>query len=199
MNALPQIILASSSSTRQALLARLHLPFICISPEIDESPQTTDTSANALAIRLAQEKANCIAIQHPDAVVIGSDQVAYFSDQPHVFIGKPYTEEQAIEQLRISRKRTLHFVTAFTVQCQSLGVCQTINDQFSVTFRDLTDDEITRYVTIDQPLHCAGSFKCEGLGISLFEQMQGDDFTTLMGLPLIKLSHQLRMLHFPIP
>lgn len=198
MRDVPKIILASSSVTRQTLFSRLNLPFVSISPDIDESPKN-DQSAQDLAIRLAHQKASHVAKQYPNAIVIGSDQVAYFADQPHLFIGKPYTRETAIQQLLMSKKRTLNFATALSVQCESLDFKQTELDLFSVTFRDLKLDEITRYVDIDQPLYCAGSFKCESLGMSLFEQIKGDDFTSLMGLPLIQLCHILRALHLQIP
>ena len=195
---LSEIILASSSQTRQQLLDRLHLAYISISPDIDESAYG-ETHADDLAQRLAFEKARCIALQHPDAIVIGSDQVAWREHAPHIFIGKPLTTENAIQQLHANSGQTVYFSTALSVQQQSTGFAQTVVEHYTVKFRSLTDNEIARYVAKEQPLHCAGSFMCEGLGISLFEAMQGNDQTTLMGLPMIQLCRILRMLNIQVP
>jgi MAF protein len=194
----PQIILASSSQTRQQLLDRLHLAYTSISPDIDESA-CGETHADDLAQRLAFEKARCIALQHPEAIVIGSDQVAWCEQHPDIFIGKPLTTENAIQQLQANSGQTVYFSTALSVQQQSTGFEQTVVEHYTVKFRNLTDNEIARYVAKEQPLHCAGSFMCEGLGISLFEAMQGNDQTTLMGLPMIQLCRMLRMLNIQVP
>ncbi len=157
-----------------------------ISPDIDESARG-EFHADDLARRLAFEKARCIAQQYPDAIVIGSDQVAWRELQPDIFIGKPLTSEKAIQQLQANSGQTVYFSTALSVQQLSTGFEQTVVEHYNVKFRSLTNTEIARYVAMDQPLNCAGSFKCEGLGISLFEAMKGNDQTTLMGLPMIQL------------
>lgn len=195
---LPEIILASSSQTRQQLLNRLHLAYTSISPDIDESA-CGETHADDLAQRLAFEKARCIALQYPDAIVIGSDQVAWREHAPHIFIGKPLTTENAILQLHANSGQTVYFSTALSVQQQSTGFAQTVVEHYTVKFRSLNHNEIARYVALEQPLQCAGSFKCEGLGISLFEAMQGNDQTTLMGLPMIQLCRILRRLNIQVP
>lgn len=192
------LILASSSSTRVELLQRLGLRFDAIAPEIDESA-LNEQHADDLAYRLAFEKARCIAELHPEAIVIGSDQVAWREDAPTEFIGKPLTVENAIAQLQAQSGKTVHFSTAFSVQCRASGMTHTQVERFSVQFRQLSTAEIERYIEHDQPLYCAGSFKCESLGISLFDSMHGDDMTCLMGLPLIQLSRQLRTLGFALP
>ena len=189
------IILASSSQTRKDLMNRLGVVYECISPQIDESPQG-ELHADDLAKRLAFEKAKMISEQHPNAIVIGSDQVAWREGAPDIFIGKPLTFESAIKQLQANSD---HFVTALSVQQQSTGFEQTIIEHYKVKFRKLDLGEIERYVERDQPLHCAGSFKCESLGISLFEQMIGQDQTTLMGMPMIQLCKILRKLNLQLP
>lgn len=193
-----QIILASSSQTRQALMNRLGLQYQCISPEIDESPQG-ESHADDLAKRLAFEKAQLIARDHPQAIVIGSDQVAWREHAPQDFIGKPLTVDHAILQLQQNSGQNVYFSTALSVQHLASGFEQTLVEHYHVKFRSLTLAEIERYIEIDQPLHCAGSFKCESLGISLFEQMIGQDQTTLMGMPMIQLCHILRQLNIQLP
>ena len=195
---MPLLILASSSQTRKALMDRLPLPYQCISPDIDESPQG-ERHADDLARRLAFEKARHIARQHPQAVVIGSDQVAWREHAPHDFIGKPLTAEKAVQQLQANSGATVYFSTGLSVQQYASGFEQTLVKHYQVKFRSLSQAEIERYIELDQPLHCAGSFKCESLGISLFETMSGDDQTTLMGLPMIQLCHILRQLGFQLP
>lgn len=192
------IILASSSATRRALMDRLQLAYQCMAPDIDESPRE-EVHADELAQRLAYEKARVIAETHPAAIVIGSDQVAWRENQPDDFIGKPLTVENAIAQLQANSGKTVYFSTALSVQQISSGFVQTVVEHYSVKFRTLSLTEIERYVALDQPLHCAGSFKCESLGISLFEHMHGRDQTTLMGLPMIQLCQMLRQLHLQIP
>ena len=192
------IILASSSQTRKDLMNRLGVAYDCISPEIDESPQG-ELHADDLAKRLAFEKAKVISEQHPNAIVIGSDQVAWREGAPDIFIGKPLSVENAIKQLQANSDHFVYFSTALSVQHQSTGFEQTIIEHYKVKFRKLDLGEIERYVERDQPLHCAGSFKCESLGISLFEQMIGQDQTTLMGMPMIQLCMILRKLGFNVP
>lgn len=195
---LPQIILASSSQTRKALMDRLGLDYLAIAPDIDESSQQ-ETHADDLAKRLAFEKARVIAGQYPDAIVIGSDQVAWRETAPQDFIGKPLTVENAIQQLQLNSGKTVYFSTGLSVQHLASGFEQTLVERYQVQFRELSLNEIQRYIEKDQPLHCAGSFKCESLGISLFSSMTGRDQTTLMGLPMIQLCKLLRQLNIQIP
>nr|WP_298893320.1 nucleoside triphosphate pyrophosphatase [uncultured Acinetobacter sp.] len=193
-----QIILASSSETRKALLDRLQLDYLAISPDIDESAKPNE-NAEQLAQRLSFEKALKIANDYPDAIVIGSDQVAYLAESPQQLIGKPYTEQGAIAQLQQQSGKIINFATGLSVHSPNQQFEQTCVVPFQAKFRDLSDDEIRRYVTLDQPLHCAGSFKGESLGISLFEWLKGDDYTALMGLPMIQLCSVLRQLNIQIP
>lgn len=192
------LILASSSQTRQELMNRLGLSYSIHVPDIDESAQD-EMHADQLAYRLAHEKASLIAQQYPDAIVIGSDQVAWRQDAPTDFIGKPLTAENAIAQLQANSGQTVCFSTALSVQQHATGFEKTLVEHYSVTFRTLHLDEIKRYVAREQPLYCAGSFKCEGLGISLFEEMNGRDQTTLMGMPMIQLCKILRDLNILVP
>lgn len=197
MNAI-QIILASSSQTRKELMDRLHIDYISLVPDIDESPRG-ESHADDLAKRLAFEKAKYIAEKNPEAIVIGSDQVAWREGAPDIFIGKPLTPEKAIRQLQANSDKIVYFSTALSVQQQATGYERTLVEHYKVKFRKLSKAEIERYVAIEQPLHCAGSFKCESLGISLFEEMIGQDQTTLMGMPMIKLCHILRELKILVP
>ncbi|WP_104494874.1 Maf family protein [Acinetobacter indicus] len=192
------IILASSSQTRKELMDRLKLDYQCMTPDIDESPQG-ENHADDLAKRLAFEKAQSIAEQYPEAIVIGSDQVAWREGAPDIFIGKPLSSEKAIRQLQANSDKIVYFSTALSVQQKSSGFEQTLVEHYKVKFRKLSLDEIERYVALEQPLHCAGSFKCESLGISLFEQMIGQDQTTLMGMPMIQLCKILRELNILVP
>ena len=194
----PSIILASSSQTRRELMSRLHLDYCCVSPDIDESSQN-ETHADDLARRLAFEKAKHVATQNPQAIVIGSDQVAWLLDSPDQFIGKPLTQAHAIAQLTEQSGKTLCFSTALSVQHEDTQYQKTAVVHYQVKFRTLTQLEIERYVQLENPLQCAGSFKGEGLGITLFESMHGDDFTALMGLPLIQLCHYLRDFNITLP
>ena len=190
----PQIILASSSVYRKELLARLHLPFIAVAPDINESPMESE-SPEQTAMRLAKEKAEAIALRYPDSIVIGSDQVATLDGKQ---IGKPGNHARALEQLQTMRGQTVIFHTALCVlsnlaqhQKQSIQIqnCQTV-----VRFRNLSDTELDAYLQIEKPYDCAGSAKNEGLGIALLEQIQNDDPTALTGLPLIALTSMLRNL-----
>lgn len=193
-----ELILASGSQTRKDLMDRLRLDYRSISPDIDESA-TGELHADDLAKRLAFEKAAVIAAQHPDAIVIGSDQVAWREYAPYDFIGKPLSVKNAIQQLQANSGQTVFFSTALSVQHVQSGFETTRVEHYQVKFRQLTLAEIERYIEIDQPLHCAGSFKCESLGISLFERMVGDDQTTLMGLPMIQLCKILRQFGINTP
>ncbi|WP_180049404.1 nucleoside triphosphate pyrophosphatase [Acinetobacter sp. YH12144] len=194
----PKIILASSSQTRKDLMDRLRIDYHSIVPDIDETPRG-ENHADELAKRLAFEKASAIANQHPDAIVIGSDQVAWREGAPDIFIGKPLCDEKAVKQLQANSDKIVYFSTALSVQQKSIGFEQTLVEHYKVKFRKLSLPEIERYVQVEQPLHCAGSFKCESLGISLFEEMIGQDQTTLMGMPMIKLCNILRELKILVP
>ena len=193
-----ELILASSSQTRKDLMDRLRLDYRCISPDIDESAMG-ELHADDLAKRLAYEKARVIAEQNPNAIVIGSDQVAWREHAPYDFIGKPLSVENAIQQLQENSGKIVFFSTALSVQHLQSGFETTLVEHYQVKFHQLTLTEIERYIEIDQPLHCAGSFKCESLGISLFEKMIGDDQTTLMGLPMIQLCKILRAFELKVP
>ena len=177
---------------------RLRIDYLSIVPDIDETPRG-ENHADELAKRLAFEKASAIANQHPDAIVIGSDQVAWREGAPDIFIGKPLCDEKAIKQLQANSDKIVYFSTALSVQQKSTGFEQTLVEHYKVKFRKLSLPEIERYVQVEQPLHCAGSFKCESLGISLFEEMIGQDQTTLMGMPMIKLCNILRELKILVP
>lgn len=193
-----EIILASSSQTRRDLMNRLGLDYRCISPDIDESAQG-EIHADDLAKRLAFEKAQVIAKQYPNAIIIGSDQVAWREHAPQDFIGKPLSIENAIQQLQANSGKNVFFSTALSVQHYASGFEHTLVEHYHVKFRDLSRTEIKRYVEKDQPLHCTGSFKCESLGITLFEQMIGQDQTTLMGMPMIQLCEILRKFGIQLP
>ena len=193
-----ELILASSSQTRKDLMDRLRLNYRCISPDIDESAMG-ELHADDLAKRLAFQKARVIAELNPNAIIIGSDQVAWREHAPYDFIGKPLSVENAIQQLQENSGKIVFFSTALSVQHLRSGFERTLVEHYQVKFRQLTLAEIERYIEIDQPLHCAGSFKCESLGISLFEQMIGQDQTTLMGMPMIQLCGILRTLGILLP
>ena len=193
-----ELILASSSQTREDLMDRLRLNYRCISPDIDESAMG-ELHADDLAKRLAFQKARVIAEQNPNAIIIGSDQVAWREHAPYDFIGKPLSVENAIQQLQENSGKIVFFSTALSVQHLRSGFERTLVEHYQVKFRQLTLAEIERYIEIDQPLHCAGSFKCESLGISLFEKMVGNDQTTLMGLPMIQLCKILRQFGVNVP
>ena len=190
-----KLVLASTSAYRKMLLERLHLPFDTDRPETDETPLPGEAPA-ATAERLAAEKARAVAGRWPDALVIGSDQVAHLGDE--VF-GKPGTEARAIAQLQRMRGQTVVFHTALAVLNTRTGHLQVEGILTQVRFRNLSDDEIRRYVAKEQPLDCAGSAKSEGLGITLLDAMPGEDPTALIGLPLIALSRMLRAEGLELP
>lgn len=186
-----KIILASSSPYRRALLGRLGLPFECISPDIDEIPMDHETP-QACAIRLAQEKAAVIARQFPDAIVIGSDQVASCDGQR---LEKPGTKARAFEQLRLQRGRRSEFHTAVCVMTDGGKKVASDVVVITVVFRNqqsLSDAHLRRYIDLEMPLDCAGAAKSEGLGIALMESLTGPDPTALIGLPMIALTRLLR-------
>jgi septum formation protein len=184
----PALILASTSRYRHELLARLRLPFSVRSPEVDETPDFGELPA-PLAQRLALAKARAVAALNPDAVVIGSDQVADLDGAP---IGKPGTHVRAVAQLRAMSGRSVVFQTAVAVVCESSGFSGSALVPVRVRFRTLDDAEIETYLRAEQPYDCAGSAKSETLGIALLDAIESDDPTALVGLPLIKTCALLR-------
>jgi septum formation protein len=182
------LILGSTSKYRRELLQRLRVPFDVVSPEVDETPHPNEAPRD-LAMRLALAKAQAVATQHPNAVVIGSDQVADLNGEP---LGKPGTHERAVLQLQKMRGQTVVFQTAVSVVCQASGFADTELAQIKVRFRDLSDAEIEAYLRAEEPYDCAGSAKSEGLGIALLDAIDNDDPTALIGLPMIRTARLLR-------
>ena len=182
-----RLILASTSPFRRELLARLGLPFATRAPDADES-RYHDEDAPALVARLAESKARAVARHEPAALIIGSDQAAVLDEE---IIGKPGDHERAAAQLRRASGQTMVFYTGLCLLDSASGQCQVVVEPFRVTFRSLTPAMIEGYLRREQPYHCAGSFKSEGLGIALFERLEGDDPTSLIGLPLIRLTRML--------
>ena len=181
------IILASSSPYRRQLLARLELEFTAISPAVDESPRPGEGPA-ALASRLAQAKAEAVAGSNTAHLIIASDQVASLDGR---IIGKPGDHQSALAQLSACSGRELTFYTGLCLLNSDTMNRQCSTELFRVRFRQLRPEQIERYLRIEQPYDCAGSFKMEGLGIALFSQLTGDDPNTLIGLPLIRLVDML--------
>jgi septum formation protein len=189
MSGVPKLILASSSRYRRELLSRLRLPFEVMAPEVDEGARPAETPA-ALALRLALVKAQAIAALQPAAVVIGSDQVADLRGEA---LGKPGTHEHAVQQLRRQRGQRVRFHTAVAVVRRDTGFEQSAVVSVDVSFRELSDAEIEHYLRTEQPYDCAGSAKCETLGIALLDAIESDDPTALVGLPLIRTCALLRL------
>jgi len=189
------VVLGSTSRYRRELLQRLGLPFEVAAPEVDETPLPGEAPV-ALAQRLALAKARAVAERFPEAVVIGSDQVADLAGEP---LGKPGTHERAVQQLRRMRGQTVIFQTALAVVCRAGGFERQDIAPVRVVFRDLDDGEIERYLRIEQPYDCAGSAKSEGLGIALLERIDSDDPTALVGLPLIRTCQMLRAAGVRLP
>ena len=189
------LVLGSTSVYRRELLQRLRLPFTVAAPAVDETPLPGEPPAQ-LAQRLALAKAHAVATLHPEAVVIGSDQVADLAGQP---LGKPGDHARATAQLQRMRGHTVVFHTAVAVVCHASGFAQTDLAPVRVRFRKLSDAEIERYLRAEQPYDCAGSAKSEGLGISLLEAIDSDDPTALIGLPLIRTCRLLRAAGLVLP
>lgn len=183
----PRIILASSSPYRRALLARLGLPFETVSPDVDESARG-DESPQELVERLAVDKAMVVAANAPDALVIGSDQVAVHDGE---IVGKPRDHAHAVRQLRQASGTAVTLYTGLALVHSDSRRVQSEVVPYRVVFRPLNDEQIERYLTKEQPYDCAGSVKSEGLGIALLERFEGDDPNTLIGLPLIRLVRML--------
>ena len=182
------VVLGSTSRYRRELMERLRVPFTVAAPHVDETPLPGE-APKTLALRLALAKAQAVAALHPEAVVIGSDQVADLAGQP---LGKPGEHERAVAQLRQMRGQTVIFQTALAVVCLATGFEQVDLAEVRVVFRDLSDDEIEAYLRAEQPYDCAGSANSEGLGIALLESIDNDDPTALIGLPLIRTARMLR-------
>ncbi len=182
------LVLGSTSRYRRELMERLKIDFQVASPDVDEAPLAGEAPAD-LARRLALAKAHAVAARFPDAVVIGSDQVAQLDGDS---LGKPGDHGRATQQLRRMRGRTVIFQTAVAVVCHASGFEQSDLAPVRVVFRDLSDEEIEAYLRAEQPYDCAGSAKSEGLGIALLESIDSDDPTALVGLPLIRTCRMLR-------
>jgi len=191
----PTIVLGSTSPYRRDLLARLGFAFLQDAPQIDESA-APDEAPIRLVTRLAEAKARTVAERHPDSLIIGSDQVAERSGQ---ILTKPGSRERAVEQLRFASGQTVTFYTGLCLFNSASGIAQVVCEPFKVHFRELADAEIARYVDAEQPFNCAGSFKSEGLGITLFRRLEGDDPNSLIGLPLIRLAEMLRREGLQLP
>jgi septum formation protein len=190
-----QLILASTSPYRKQLLERLRVPFQVLAPGVEETILPGETPA-AMAERLALEKARAVAQRHPDAWVIGSDQVAHCGA---AMFGKPGTREGAIAQLTQLSDQTVVFDTALSLVHEGRQRETVVRVPTEVVFRPLGRDAIERYVDLEQPFDCAGAAKSEGLGISLLRAIRGDDPTALVGLPLIALAELLRQAGFDLP
>ena len=189
------LVLASSSSFRKELLERLHLTFITDSPDIDES-QHFDESPEDYVKRLSLEKARKVASRHKDSLIIASDQCSVLNENIH---GKPGHHDAAIKQLSESSGHRVSFLTGLCVLDSKTGNYELALVPYHVQFRDLTLDEIDRYLRVETPYNCAGSFKSEGLGVTLFKSMEGDDPSALIGLPLIRLCEMLRSFGRKLP
>ncbi|WP_369959088.1 nucleoside triphosphate pyrophosphatase [Pseudomonas benzenivorans] len=189
------LVLASSSPYRRELLARLRLPFTWSAPAIDES-RLPNEDASSLVRRLAEEKARALSDSHPHHLIIGSDQVAVLDQD---ILGKPHNFARAHNQLLAASDRSVTFLTGLALLNSETGQCQVDCIPFTVHFRPLSEEQIGRYLEAEQPYDCAGSFKAEGLGISLFRSTEGSDANSLIGLPLIRLVDMLHEAGIDIP
>jgi MAF protein len=190
-----RLLLASSSPYRRELLSRLRLSFECSAPEIDETANPQE-SPDQLVRRLAHEKAQALAGSHSDHLIIGSDQVAVLEQS---ILGKPNTFERAKRQLQACSGKSVVFLTGLALLDSRTGASQIDCIRYTVHFRHLDEPQIERYLSAEQPFDCAGSFKAEGLGISLFRSTEGTDFTSLIGLPLIRLVDMLNEAGIEVP
>jgi MAF protein len=182
------LVLGSTSPFRKSILEKLNLNFECAKPNIDESPLANETP-QALVERLAIEKAQAVADEYPSALIIGSDQVAVCEGE---ILGKPHTFENGVKQLSKFSNKPVIFYTGLCVFDSETNTVKSLVEPFTVHFNELSQLEIENYLKAEQPYNCAGSFKSEGLGICLFEKLEGDDPNTLIGLPLIKLVSLLK-------
>ena len=192
MSSRPELILGSTSIYRRELLERLKIPFRVVAPDIDETPYEGETPQQLVA-RLALEKAQSVAINNPGSLVIGSDQVAVHGGK---IVGKPHSHDRAMEQLREANGKQITLYTGLSLVHADSGEELTEVIPFEVLFRQLTEQQLESYLLKEQPYHCAGSVKSEGLGIALLERFEGEDPNTLIGLPLIRLIRMLE--HFGI-
>jgi MAF protein len=183
-----QLILGSSSPFRAELLTKLGLPFDAVSPDIDEQALDNETPEQ-LVQRLSQQKALAIATEHPNALIIGSDQVAVING---TILGKPENHDNAVKQLQAASGKTVLFLTGLALLNSKTGDMQSVVEPFEVSFKTLSFEQIDFYLKQEQPYQCAGSFKSEGFGISLFSKLNGDDPNSLIGLPLIRLIAMLQ-------
>lgn len=189
------LVLASSSPYRRDLLTRLRLAFTWSAPHIDETRHANE-AAEALVRRLSRQKTQALSATHPQHLIIGSDQVAILGTQ---ILGKPHTLERAREQLMAVSGNSVTFLTGLTLLNSATGFEQTDCIPFTVHFRSLSEAQIMRYLRAEQPYDCAGSFKAEGLGVSLFRSTEGSDSNSLIGLPLIRLVDMLHASGIDIP
>lgn len=189
------LVLASSSPYRRDLLTRLRLAFTWSAPHIDETRHANE-AAEALVRRLSRQKAQALSATHPQHLIIGSDQVAILGTQ---ILGKPHTLERAREQLMAVSGNSVTFLTGLTLLNSATGFGQTDCIPFTVHFRSLSEAQIMRYLSAEQPYDCAGSFKSEGLGITLFDAIDNRDPSALVGLPLIATCRLLRQAGFVLP
>lgn len=189
-----RIVLGSSSPFRKALLEKLDLSFDCDSPDIDETPLKNEHPKDMVA-RLAKQKADAIATRHPQSIIVASDQCATLDGK---IIGKPGDHQTAVEQLTAASGRTVTFYTSLCVYNAGTNQYQEAVEPFYVYFRELSESQIENYLKKEEPYNCAGSFKSEGLGISLFDRLEGDDPNTLIGLPLIQLIRMLETFHVKV-
>ncbi|MDD5280589.1 nucleoside triphosphate pyrophosphatase [Acidithiobacillus sp.] len=190
---LPELILASTSPYRKALLQRLQIPFRCVASQVDESPLPEETPEQLVA-RLALAKAHAVLVHHPEALVIGADQMACCAGR---VLGKPESAARAEEQLQWMQGRRVEYLNGVAIADAS-GAEQFIVPYY-LTLRALSPEDIRRYIEKDQPLDCAGSLRSEGLGISLLEKMEGADPNALMGMPLLSISEVLRRRGYALP
>ncbi|WP_457669081.1 Maf family protein [Thiolapillus sp.] len=190
-----ELVLGSTSPFRHELLEKLGLPFSTAAPDVDESHREGE-SPRELVMRLAQAKARAVADDHPAALIIGSDQVACVDEQ---ILGKPGSREKAIAQLESMSGKTICFHTGLCLYNAATNKVQVVCDDFRVHFRKLGHEQIVRYVDKEEPFNCAGSFKSEGLGITLFRKLEGNDPNSLVGLPLIRLVSMLEKEGIELP
>lgn len=189
-----RIVLGSSSPFRKALLEKLDLSFDCDSPDIDETPLKSEHPKD-MVVRLAKAKAEAIAERHPQSIIIASDQCATLDGE---IIGKPGDHDNAVKQLQNASGRTVTFYTSLCVFNAATNQYEETVEPFYVYFRELTEEQIDNYLKKEEPYNCAGSFKSEGLGIALFERLEGNDPNTLIGLPLIQLIKILEKFHVEV-
>ncbi len=190
-----KLILASTSPFRKAILEKLRLPFDCVAPEVDESHLPGELPAD-LVQRLARAKAHAAATRDSQGLIIGGDQVAHADGE---ILGKPGSEDRAVAQLLKLSGKAVTFYTGLCLLDTATDTTQVVCETYRVSFRELDREQIESYVAIEKPIHCAGSFKSEGLGIVLFDALQGRDPNTLIGLPLIALTDMLRRTGITLP